>query len=110
MDEIETRQGAPASVGPDDEIDYDYTPQADPALAQPQVSSYIAIIRIVSVLAMGLCVSFGLFLMLIGSREALLLGVALIAAAVPCYYGMQIAEKLASREQRERAADSDLSS
>jgi hypothetical protein len=102
MDEID----APSSDAPTDEIEYDYTPQADPAEAQPQVSSYIAIIRIISVLAMGLCVSFGLFLLLIGSREALILGVVLILAAIPCYYGMQFAERLAAREQRERATDS----
>ena len=102
MDEIDTPSSADAAA--DDEIDYDYTPQADPALAQPQVSSYIAIIRIVSVLAMGLCVSLGLFLLLIG-REALVPGIVLSLAAIPCYYGMQLAEKLASREHRERATD-----
>jgi hypothetical protein len=101
MDDIGTQPPALA----DDEVDYDYTPQAEPVEAQPQVSSYIAIIRIVSVLAMGLCVSFGLFLMLIGTRGALILGGALILAAIPCYYGMQIAEKLASREQRDRAPE-----
>jgi hypothetical protein len=104
MNEIDTPSEAPAS--PDEDVDYDYTPQADPALAQPQVSSYIAIIRIVSVLAMGLCVSGGLFLVLIGSREALITGVLLIVAAIPCYYGMQLAERLASREQRDSAAES----
>ena len=101
MSEIETQP----SAAPNDEIEYDYTPQADPAAAQPQVSSYIAIIRIVSVLAMGLCVSFGLFVILIGSVEALILGVALVLAAIPCYYGMQLAEKLATREHRERSTD-----
>ncbi len=100
MSEIET----PPSAAPDDEIDYDYTPQADPAEAQPQVSSYIAIIRIVSVLAMGLCASFGLFMMLVG-REGLLIGVPLVLAAIPCYYGMQLAERLATREHRGRATD-----
>jgi hypothetical protein len=102
MSEIDTPSSA--DTAPVDEVDYDYTPQADPAEAQPQVSSYIAIIRIVSVLAMGLCVSFGLFLLLIG-REALIVGIALILAAIPCYYGMQFAERLASREQREHATD-----
>jgi hypothetical protein len=106
MNKIETEREAPDAAPPDDDIDYDYTPQADPALAQPQVSSYIAIIRIVSVLAMGLCVSFGLFVMLIGSTEALILGIGLIVAAVPCYYGMQLAERLASREQRDHAPGS----
>jgi hypothetical protein len=104
MDEIETTPSKIDPAAPDDEIDYDYTPQSDPAEAQPQVSSYIAIIRIVSVLAMGLCVSFGLFMMLIG-QEALFVGIALVLAAIPCYYGMQIAERLASREQRERTTD-----
>ena len=104
MEQIETPPAASPVPSPDDEIDYDYTPHADPAEAQPQVSSYIAIIRIVSVLAMGLCVSFGLFLLLIG-REALIVGIALILAAIPCYYGMQFAERLASREQRERVTD-----
>ena len=93
MEQIEATPNAP-----DDDIEYDYTPQIDPAEAEPQVSSYIAIIRIVSVLAMGLCVSFGLFLLLVGRQ-------ALVVAAIPCYYGMQFAEKLASREQRERAPE-----
>jgi hypothetical protein len=106
MERMETPASAADTQAGDDDIDYDYTPEADPALAQPQVSSYIAIIRIVSVLAMGLCVSFGLFMMLIG-RDGLIIGVPLVLAAIPCYYGMQLAEKLASREHRER---SDLSS
>ena len=96
MDQIET---PPANADPptaDGEIDYDYTPQADPAEAAPQVSSYIAIIRIVSVLAMGLCVSFGLFMMLIG-QEALFIGIGLVLLAIPCYYGMRFAERLASQ-------------
>jgi hypothetical protein len=104
MEHTDTPSSAANASAPDDEIEYDYTPEADPAAAEPQVSSYIAIIRIVSVLAMGLCVSFGLFLLLIG-REALVLGIALILAAIPCYYGMQFAEKLAAREHRERATD-----
>ncbi len=104
MEQIDAPASAADVPAPDDEIDYDYTPEADPALAQPQVSSYIAVIRIVSVLAMGLCVSFGLFMMLIG-REGLIIGVPLVLAAVPCYYGMQFAEKLAAREHRERATD-----
>ena len=101
MSEIETQP----SAAPDDEIEYDYTPQADPAEAQPQVSSYIAIIRIVSVLAMGLCVSFGLFMMLIG-QQAFFIGIGLVLAAIPCYYGMQLAERLATREQRDQTPSS----
>lgn len=81
----------------DDDVEYDYQPAPDASLAQPQVSASIAIIRIVSVLAMGLCVSFGLFLMLFGGW-ALLIGGALVMLAVPCYFGMQFAERLAARE------------
>lgn len=79
----------------DDDEDFTYEKEAPPPA--PQVSSYIAIIRIVSVLTMGLCVSFGLFLALIGVR-GIIIGVPLILLAIPCYYGMQLAEKLANRE------------
>ena len=82
----------------DDEVEYDYQPAPDPVATQPQVSSSIAIIRIVSVLAMGLCVSFGLFLMLFGGY-AVLIGGALVLLAIPCYFGMQLAERLAAREE-----------
>jgi len=86
-----------------DERDFDYLPAAS-AEPEPQVSSYIAIIRIVSVLAMGLCVSFGLFIMLVGVK-GIIIGVPLILMAIPCYFGMQLAEKLAQREERERSID-----
>lgn len=92
MSEYETTV-TPGVDGDDD--DYTYEKEAPPPA--PQVSSYIAIIRIVSVLAMGLCVSFGLFLTLVGLR-GVLIGVPLILMAIPCYYGMQLAEKLANRE------------
>ena len=69
----------------------------------PQVSSLIAIIRIVAVLGMGLCVSFGLFIMLVGLK-GVIIGIPIILLAIPCYYGMQIAEKLAQREERQRAS------
>ena len=92
-------QQSPTDTAPvDDEVEYDYQPAPEPAAAQPQVSSSIAIIRIVSVLAMGLCVSFGLFLMLFGGY-AVLIGGALVLLAVPCYFGMQLAERLAAREE-----------
>ena len=79
----------------DDEGDYTYEPQA--AEPQPQVSSYIAIIRIIAVLGMGLCVSFGLFISLAGLK-GVLVGIPIALLAVPCYFGMQLAEKLANRE------------
>ena len=70
-----------------------------PAEAEPQVSSYIAIIRIIAVLGMGLCVSFGLFIMLVGVK-GIIVGIPIVLLAIPCYYGMQLAERLATREQR----------
>lgn len=69
----------------------------------PQVSSYIAIIRIVAVLGMGLSVSFGLFIMLVGLK-GVIIGIPIILLAIPCYYGMQLAERLATREARKREA------
>lgn len=78
----------------DDEIEYDYTPASAAPAEQPQVSSLIAIIRIVGVLAMGLCVSLGLFLMLIGI-DGVIIGVPLVLAAIPVYFGMQFAERYA---------------
>jgi hypothetical protein len=69
----------------------------------PQVSSLIAVIRIIAVLGMGLCVSFGLFIMLVGLK-GVIIGIPIILLAIPCYYGMQVAEKLAQREERQRAA------
>ncbi len=86
----------------DDNEEFDYLPELPEP--QPQVSSYIAIIRIVAVLGMGLCVSFGLFIMLVGVK-GILVGIPIVLLAVPCYYGMQFAEKLATREQRNAAAD-----
>jgi hypothetical protein len=71
------------------------------AAATPQVSTLIAVIRIVAVLGMGLCVSFGLFIMLVGLK-GVIIGIPIILLAIPCYYGMQFAEKLAQREERQR--------
>jgi hypothetical protein len=68
----------------------------EPVAPVPQVSSLIAIIRIIAVLGMGLCISFGLFIMLVGLK-GVLLGIPIILLAIPCYYGMQFAEKLANR-------------
>ena len=74
--------------------------------APPQVSSYIAIIRIIAVLGMGVCMSFGLFLMLIGVR-GLAIGIPLFLMAIPCYFGMQWAEKLALRAERRSSSESE---
>src|SRR4029079_13720591 len=69
----------------------------------PQVSSLIAVSRIIAVLGMGLCVSFGLFIMLVGVK-GVIIGIPIILLAIPCYYGMQVAERLATRETRRREA------
>ena len=94
--DTETR---PAVDDDDDDDEYDYERPA--AEEVPQVSSYIAIIRIIAVLGMGLCVSFGLFLTLVGLK-GIIIGVPIILLAIPCYYGMQFAERLAMRETRNR--------
>jgi len=100
------RTQSPAAAPPpvDDEADYDYTPEADPADAAPEVSSYIAIIRIVSVLIIGMCLSFGMFMTIVG-KDGLIIGVPLILLAIPVYYGMQFAEKLAAGRQPDEAGD-----
>ena len=82
-----------------DEEEYDYLPESAKVEPEPQVSSLVAIIRIVAVLAMGLCISFGLFIMLVGVR-GVIVGVPLVLMAIPCYFGMQWAEKLARREEQ----------
>lgn len=92
---------APADGIDDDDVEYDYAP-APPAEAPPQVSSLIAIIRIVAVLAMGLSISFGLFLTLVGLK-GVLVGVPLILLAIPCYFLMQYAERLATRSEPQPA-------
>jgi hypothetical protein len=87
----------PAAVASDEDDEYDYLPASAHVEAVPQVSSYIAIIRIIGVLGMGLCVSFGLFIMLVGVK-GIIVGVPIALLAIPFYYGMQLAEKLANRE------------
>jgi hypothetical protein len=84
-------------VAIDEEGEYTYEPVVD-AVEPVQVSSLVAIIRIVAVLAMGLCVSFGLFIMLVGLK-GVIIGVPLVLMAIPCYYGMQFAERLANKAQ-----------
>ena len=91
------------TAAPYEEDEDDEAPEAQ---VVPQVSSYIAIIRIVAVLGMGLCVSFGLFISLVG-LSGIIIGIPIMLLAIPCYYGMQLAERLANREQRERDARTD---
>ena len=68
----------------------------------PQVSSLIAIIRIIAVLGMGVCLSFGLFISLFGLR-GLMIGVPIMLLAIPCFFGMQWAEKWAQRHASDQA-------
>jgi hypothetical protein len=96
-----TRAAHPDSDETEELFPYDTMNQ--PAEPVPQVSSLIAIIRIVAVLGLGLCISFGLFIMLTGLR-GVIVGIPLVLLAIPCYYGMQFAEKLARREEAELAS------
>jgi hypothetical protein len=97
------------TAGADDEGEYEDflgapPPDEVPAL-EPQVPSYIAIIRIVAVLAMGLSISFGIFVMLTGLR-GLVIGSFIVLLAIPAYLGMQLAEKIvAGREEQSPAAE-----
>jgi hypothetical protein len=74
---------------------------AEPEPVEP-VSPLIAVIRIVSVLGMGLCISFGLFISLIGV-SGMIIGIPLLLLAIPCFYGMQLAERWAQRQARAAA-------
>lgn len=92
-----------APAAPPDIDDEDLEDESAPAEEIPQVSSYIAIIRIVAVLGMALCVSFGLFIMLAGIK-GVIIGIPIILLSIPCYYGMQMAERLAAKEHNKRQA------
>lgn len=96
-DEMESQQQTVATPSIEDD-DYDGF-ELTPAEPVPQVSSLIAIIRIIAVLGMGLSVSFGLFVMLIGLK-GVIIGIPIVLLAIPCYYGMRFAEKLAAREEQ----------
>lgn len=63
-----------------------------------QVPAYIAVIRILAVLGMGLSISFGLFIMLVGVK-GIIVGVPIVLLSIPCYYGMQLAERLVARHE-----------
>ena len=92
-----------APAAPPDIDDEDLEDESALVQETPQVSSYIAIIRIVAVLGMGLCVSFGLFIMLAGVK-GVIIGIPIILLSIPCYYGMQLAERLAAKEHSKRQA------
>lgn len=81
-----------ASPAEDDGFGFEVEP-AEPA---QQVSSLIAIIRIIAVLGMGLCISFGLFISLVGV-SGMIIGVPLLLLAIPMFFAMQYVEKWAQR-------------
>ncbi len=74
---------------------------SEPEPLEP-VSPLIAVIRIVSVLGMGLFISFGLFISLVGV-QGLLIGIPCLLMAIPCFYGMQMAERWAQRQAKSAA-------
>ncbi len=76
----------------DDDEPFPYEREAAPVDTPPQVPAYIAIIRIIAVLGMGLCISFGLFIMLAGLR-GVIIGIPILLLSVPCYLGMRLAER-----------------
>ncbi len=93
---MDIERDAPAPIVVDDDDDEVTYPSEQPPEPLPQVSSSIAIIRIVAVLGMGLCISFGLFIMLAGMK-GVIIGIPIILLAIPFYYGMQLAERWANR-------------
>jgi hypothetical protein len=104
MGAMQRIEDAIAPAGPaevdefEDVLDDDELAPAEAPPTLPQVPSYIAIIRIVAVLGMGLCISFGLFLMLIGLK-GVLIGLPLALLSIPCYLGMQLAERLVANRE-----------
>ena len=44
--------------------------------------------------------------MLVGVK-GILFRITIVLLAIPCYYGMQLAEKLANREERRNATEAD---
>ncbi len=86
------------SIEPDEDDEEDDEPAGEAAAGGPQVPSYIAIIRIIAVLGMGLSISFGLFIMLVGVK-GVIIGIPIVLLSIPCYYGMQLAERLVARHE-----------
>lgn len=72
--------------------------ETQPAEPVQQVSSLIAIIRIIAVLGMGLCISFGLFISLVGV-SGMVIGIPLLLLSIPMFFAMQYAEKWAQRQE-----------
>lgn len=95
--ETETQETGTAAADPAEDDGFGF----ETAVAEPaqQVSSLIAIIRIIAVLGMGLCISFGLFISLVGV-SGMIIGIPLLVLAIPMFFAMQYAEKWAQRHER----------
>ncbi|MHB8376194.1 MAG: hypothetical protein ACYDEB_04490 [Dehalococcoidia bacterium] len=89
----------PTAAAVDDEDEFEDEDPVEEAAPGPQIPAYIAIIRIIAVLGMGLSISFGLFIMLVGLK-GVLIGIPIILLSIPCYYGMQLAERLVARHEQ----------
>lgn len=57
----------------------------------PQVPAYVVIVRITSVLGMGVSIALGLFVLLGGYW----VGLPIMAVAVPCFIAMRLMERFA---------------
>ena len=108
MQRAEDLTAAPPADADEFEDDFDDEEPAgeEQPAPLPQVPSYIAIIRIIAVLGMGLSISFGLFLMLIGVK-GVLIGVPIALLSIPCYLGMQLAERFVARHEAKHPATLD---
>ncbi len=61
----------------------------------PQVPAYVVVVRIASVLGMGVSVALGLFILLGGYW----VGLPIMAVAIPCFIAMRLMERLAGVDE-----------
>ena len=64
-------------------------------MEQDRASTFMAVVRITSVVGMSLAVSLGIFILLAG----LWFGAVIMLAAVPFFAAMRLLERLAAREE-----------
>ncbi len=69
---------------------------AGPPEDRPQVPTYVALVRIVSVLGMSVTIAFGIFLLI---AAAWVLGLISLALALPFYALMRLVERTAERSK-----------
>ena len=63
----------------------------------PQVPAYVVIVRITSVLGMGVSIALGLFVLLGGYW----VGLPIMAVAVPCFIAMRLMERFAGVDEED---------